>query len=80
MKGKKTIAVLMTVLVLLAALVAGMLWCVVNYYIVDFKFYPKNAAVLDLRDREISAEHYEKLREKMPNCQILWNVTVQGKQ
>ena len=80
MKGKKTIAVLVTVLVLLAALVAGMLWCVVNYYIVDFKFYPKNAAVLDLRDREISAEHYEKLREKMPNCQILWNVTVQGKQ
>ena len=80
MKGKKTIAVLGTILVLLAVLIAGMLWCVVNYSMVDFKFYPKNAAVLDLRDREISAKHYEKLRKKMPDCEILWNVTVQGKQ
>ena len=80
MKGKKTIAVLLTIVLLLAALILGMLWCVMNYHIVDLKFYPKDAAVLDLRDREISARHYEKLCEKMPNSQILWNVTVQGKQ
>ena len=79
MKGKKTIAVLIAVIVLLAALVAGMLWCVMNYHVVDLKFYPKNAAALDLRDREISPEHYEKLQKKMPECEILWNVMIQGK-
>lgn len=79
MKGKKTIAVLITVIALLAAVVVGMLWCVLNYHVVDLKFYPKNAVSLDLRDRKIRPAHYEKLQNKMPDCDILWNVMIQGK-
>ena len=53
--------------VLAAALIAGAAWTLLNFYIVDFKLYAKDAAALDLRDREISVSHYDKVAQKLPD-------------
>ena len=76
MKTIKTI--LITLLVLLLIAVGGLVWLVMNYHIVDFKLYSKNAASLDLRGQEISVAHYEALSEKMPGAEIRWDVPFQG--
>ena len=64
--------------VLAAALIAGAAWTLLNFYIVDFKLYAKDAAALDLRDREISVSHYDKVAQKLPDCEIRWDVPFQG--
>lgn len=74
---KKLLAVLL-LFILLGTVAAGIYWHTQTYMMVDFKFYPKEAELLDLRDREITVRHYEKLRRRLPECQILWTVPVQG--
>lgn len=76
--NKKVIWILAAVALLLAALVVGMLWFVNNYAVVDMQFYPRDAQVLDLREQEISQEHFDKLHRKLPDCQIRWNVMFQN--
>jgi len=49
------------------------------FFVVNFRIYSKNAVSLDLREKEISAQEYEEIHQKAPNCDILWNVTFQGK-
>ena len=63
--------------VLLAAIVAAVI-CVKKYVLVEFTFYPRNAVSLDLRGKEISLEHYEKLHKKLPDAAIRWDVPFQG--
>jgi len=75
--SKKLVWILAVVALLLVAVVIGMLWCVNHYILVDFKFYPKDAQILDLREEEIPLERYEKLRRQLPGCEILWNVPFQ---
>ena len=76
MKTVKTI--LITLVILLALAVAGMLWILGNFHIIGFRLYPKNAEVLDLRRQDISVSLYEKLAEKMPDTEIRWDVPFQG--
>ena len=58
MRGRKnTNAVLITVVVLLLALVAAMLFVLLRYHIVDFKLYAKDSTVLDLTQEQITVEH-----------------------
>ena len=76
LSGKKKILVVLAVLLVIAA--GGIVWLFANYHVVGFQCYPKNAAALDLRGQEISVEDYEKLSEKMPNCEIRWDVPFQG--
>ena len=78
MNGKKKVFVGLILAVLLIAVAAGVVWCLTHFYLVDFHFYPKNVAVLDLRGQEITAEHYDKLHSKMPVCQIRWDIPFQG--
>ena len=78
MNGKKKVFVGLILAVLLIAVAAGVVWCLTHFYLVDFHFYPKNVAVLDLRGQEITAEHYDKLRSKIPACQIRWDIPFQG--
>lgn len=78
MKRNKGIAVLAVLVALLTLLVAGMLFVVLRYHIVDFKLYPKQAQELDLTGEEISVARYEKLASLMPDCKIYWNVPFQG--
>lgn len=78
MSGIKKFFIAVLMLVLLAAVGAGLVWHTNHYIMIDFRFYPKNAAVLDLRDQEISVKHYEKICRRLPNCEVYWNVPVQG--
>ena len=77
MGGKKKAFVAILMVVLLAAVIVGLVWHMGHYVMVDFRFYPRNAASLDLRDREITVEHYEKLCRQLPQCVIHWNVPFQ---
>lgn len=70
---KKNLALLALLGILLAA---G--WFLSTYAIVEGTLYRKDTVSLDLRGQEISVSHYEKLKEKLPNAQIAWNVPFQG--
>lgn len=74
MRGIKKLLMFLLVLLLFAAVGAGLLWHFDHYVMVDMAFYPKNARVLDLRSKQISISHYEKLRRRFPECDIRWNV------
>ena len=65
-------------MILLVAVVAGAVWVLMHYHIVSGKFYPKDAAVLDLREEEIKPRYFDKLSEKMPETEIRWNIPFQG--
>lgn len=80
MSGIKKFFITVLLLVLLTSVAAGLIWQTDHYMMIDFAFYPKDAEVLDLRGREISVRHYEKLCRRLPDCDVLWNVPVQGGQ
>ena len=78
-KGKKGLTIVLAVLViLLAAAVGAAAWVAARYHIVSGKLYPKDAVVLDLREENIKPAHYDKIREKMPDCEIRWMIPFQG--
>lgn len=74
---RTTVALVLGVMLLILAAV-GILWTVLHYTIVDWRFYPKNQYVLDIRNEEVSPEHFEKLQEALPGSWIVWNVPFQG--
>jgi len=75
--GKKILLMVLLILALLLSVVLGVFWHMRHYVLVEFQFYPKEAQQLDLRDREITIRHYEKLLRRIPGCEILWNVPFQ---
>jgi len=78
MNGKKTLLMILLVLVLMGSVVAGLYWNQQNYVLVELNFYPRHAQQLDLRGENISVRHYEKLRRRLPDCEILWDVPFQA--
>ena len=74
MKMKKKI--LAGLLILLAVLIS-LVWLLSTYHVVDFTLYPKETKELDLRGQAVSVTHYEKLREKLPEAVIRWDVPFQ---
>lgn len=78
-KRSKGFKIFLTVIVvLLAVAVAAAAWVASRYHIVAGKFYPKDAVVLDLREENIKPVHFDKISEKLPNCEIRWNIPFQG--
>ena len=78
-REKKGLTIFLVVLVVLLTIaVAAAVWVVSHYHIVSGAFYPKNAAVLDLREEKIEPSHFDKVKEKLPNCNIRWNIPFQG--
>ena len=76
-QDRAVIAMLAVVLGLLLALIAIVV--VLKFYaLVNWRLYPKNARELDLREKTISAEVYEKVQQALPDCRILWNVPFQS--
>ena len=78
---KKLIRVLLVVLLVLALAVAGavgFLWYRNTHIFVEDAVYAKDATELDLREEDISIEHYESVRAQLPGCEIVWNVPFQG--
>ena len=70
---KKLMSVLLCLLIL-AAMVLGLAWHMRHYMMIDLRFYPKDAQVLDLREDDISIAHYEKICRRLPEAEILWNI------
>ena len=77
-KNRGIIICLVIVLALLAMVVAAAVYVLGSYHIVGGRFYDKNTAVLNLLEEEIKPSHYDKIREKMPDCEIRWNIPFQG--
>ena len=77
MSGKKIMVMIILILVIFSVVAAGMAWHMQHYQMVDFRFYPRDAVSLDLREESISIKHYDKLTRYKPECKILWNVPFQ---
>ena len=78
MSGRKKLLMVLIILLLFAAVGAGLAWHMTHYTMVDLRFYPKNARSLDLRGENISVQHYEKLSRRMPEVEITWDVPLSG--
>ena len=77
-QGSKGLIIFLSVLlILLAAAVAAAAWVAVSYHIVGGKLYPKDAQVLDLREENMKPSQVDKIQEKMPDCEIRWNIPFQ---
>lgn len=79
---KKTLIIVLIVIVLVLSLgIAGALgyvWYRDNHVFVEGTAYPIASRQLDLREEDISFEHYHSLREQLPQCEVLWDVPFQG--
>ena len=78
MRGKSALLATLLVLAVLLAAAGGTALILHDNYLIDFQLYPKNAVSMDLRGQDISIDHYEALRQKLPGCKILWDVPFQG--
>lgn len=76
--NKKGLIIALSAVVLLMAVVVGIFAVTaIRYHIVDAKLYAKDLTTLDLRGQEIRVNHYRKLAEKMPDCDIRWDIPFQ---
>ncbi len=78
---KKVIRVMVVIVVLLVLAIAGFLgymWYRDNHIFVEDAVYPISSQSLDLREQDISFEHYDSVHSQLPGCEILWNVPFQG--
>ena len=81
MRVNKVITVLLVILVIMVLVLAGtvgMIWYRTTHIFVDGEAYPMNAEFLDLREEEVSLDHYKALQAQLPGCKIIWNVPFQG--
>lgn len=81
MKKSKLMTVLIVILVVLILVCAGILgylWYRYTHVFVENKAYPIKSELLDLREEDISFDHYNELHSLLPDCQILWNVPFQN--
>lgn len=76
MEKKKLIALLSVAIAVV--LLVGLILGAVFFVRVAGHFYPRRAEILDLREREVSMADYEAIAQKLPQCQIIWNIPFQG--
>ena len=72
---KRRIGWLPTIPVIL--LIAALVW-VNSVYVYVGGFYRRDSTQLDLRGKNISAIEYILLRQKLPDCEIFWDVPIGG--
>ena len=73
--------VLITLIVILSLLLAGMLgfiWYQTSHIFVEDVAYAKNSEELDLRGSGLSVAHVLTVQDQLPNCKVLWDVPFQG--
>ena len=71
--NKGLVIVLLAVVLVLGAVVAGMAWFLTSHFFLEGHAYPKAAEELDLRDEVLTVAEYEALRKQLPDCQITWS-------
>lgn len=79
MSVKKKLLVVVLFLLVLLVVICGLIWHMLHYTMIDFRFYPNDATTLDLRGEEISMSHYRKIRRRLDVEEILWDIPVQDK-
>ena len=78
LKHKKSPAILLVVVLLMLALIGAGAFLLSRYTWAAGAFRAKNSESLDLRGEELTTQDYEELTQKLPNCDILWDVPFQG--
>ena len=76
--NKGRIVFLLVLILVLGAIVAGMTWFLNNHFFVAGQPYRNGTQQLDLREKTLTIEEYEALRQQLPACEILWNVPFQN--
>ena len=76
--NKKPVIILLILVLLCAALLGSMVWFVSTHFFVGGKAYPDDARQLDLRGQILSVKEYDAIREKLPDCEIRWNIPFQN--
>ena len=76
---RKGLTALILILLLLILAACGAAFLLMNFAIVNFHLYPKDAKSLDLRGEDLSVSQYQSLQKSIPGCDILWNVPFQGR-
>lgn len=77
MSKKQKLGVFILMFLILATVAAGLVWHMQHYFMVDLRFYPKDATVLDLREERISIRQYNRICRQLPGCEIFWSVPFQ---
>lgn len=77
-RNNKPIIVLLILLILAASLLAGMAWFISTHFFLGGKAYANNARSLDLRDQNMTIARYDAIREKLPECDIRWDIPFQN--
>lgn len=72
-KTRSPLPIIIIAVILVLALVAAIIIFATNV-LVNGHLYPKNAEFLNLRGKELTVEEYEKISEKLPKCDIYWDV------
>ena len=72
---KRRVGWISTILVIL--LTAVLVW-VNSVYVYVGGFYRRDSAQLDLRGKKVSTMEYVRLRQKLPDCVIRWDVPIGG--
>lgn len=79
---RKTLICLIVVAALLLVCSVGAVtyyvWYRGNHIFVDDVVYEKTLTFLDLRGTGVSVEHYETVREQLPDCEIRYDLPFQG--
>ena len=79
---KKAWICLLVVAILLTVGIGGFagyrVWYQNNHVFVDDAVYEKELEFLDLRGTGVSLEHYEAVRQQMPDCEIRYDLPFQG--
>ena len=81
MKSNKLVTVLSIIAAVLALVLAGAIgfvWYQGTHIFIEDAVYAKSAETLDLREEDISFEHFDQLKNQLPDCSVLWNVPFQG--
>ena len=66
-------------LVTAVLLIVATIWVFAANVVVKGSFYPRKAEFLNLRGKELTAQDFEAIQKKLPNCDIYWDVPFQGK-
>ncbi len=77
-RGNAAVKVLLSLLIMVLLLGAGVLFASRNYLLLDGRLYKRSDPELDLRGSEISTEKYEALRANLPETTIYWDVPLSG--
>lgn len=75
---RKFLIVTIVILSLILTGLLGFMWYDATHFYVDGQAYSYYAKTLDLREKEITLEHYQAVQSQLPACEILWNVPLEG--